>query len=159
MPQKCYEKPNRTAPRVWTAKHVGQVACYAMKHGATRAQIEEEIAKCGRGEKRQKSSEAQQAMEAAIEALDASDSELNLDADFAKRFLSVTAPLLPIIRFGAKFLSRRIGLVGAGIIVIREVASARLKQIAVRTAANDGVKVLLKRAAANEARFLRSGTQ
>lgn len=159
MPQVCFERPNRSSRRVWNAKRVGQVACYAIRDGATLAEIEAEIAKCGRPEERRKSAEAQAALEAAAEALEASNSELTLDSDVLRRFLSTTAPLLPLLRFGARFLTRKMGVVGAGIVAIRQVATARLAQITARTAANDSTIAIVRRAAANEARFLRSGTR
>lgn len=94
----------------------------------------------------------------AAEALDSTNSELNLDADILRRFLSVTAPLLPIVRFGARFLTKRAAVIGAALVLLREVASSRLKQIVVRQAANDATITVLRRAAANEARFFRTGT-
>lgn len=137
---------------------MGQVACAAIRHGSTRAEIEREIAKCGIGGRRTPA-ETQQALAVAEQALESSNSELTLDSDILRRFVSITAPLVPIVRFGAKFLGRRIGAVAAGLIIVRQIATARLEQVVVQRAANQAALNIIRRAAANEARFLRSGTQ
>lgn len=46
MPIKCYEKPNRTKKRPFTAKACGRIVCYAIEDGASRKELEEEIDKC-----------------------------------------------------------------------------------------------------------------
>lgn len=157
MPLKCFEKPNRKITRFWTAEKVGQVACIALKQGhATRAQIETEIAKCASPD-RKRSSEALEALQQAEVALEANNEVLDADARSLNQFLA-----LPL--FGAIVLRliTRIPVAGpvlaVGLPLLREVATARIRQITVQKAANDRAIDIVRRAAANEARFLRTGT-
>lgn len=46
MPLVCYERPNRTTRRVWTAKKVGQVCEYALREGSTPSELKEELEDC-----------------------------------------------------------------------------------------------------------------
>lgn len=46
MPRKCYNKPNRSAPRLFRAKDVGRVACAALENGESPAKIRAAVAEC-----------------------------------------------------------------------------------------------------------------
>lgn len=46
MPLKCYQKPNRTKVRTFTAKDVGRIACYAIDDGALKSDVRREVDKC-----------------------------------------------------------------------------------------------------------------
>lgn len=39
MPRVCYERPNRSQPRRYSAKDAGRIICYARKYGATYGEI------------------------------------------------------------------------------------------------------------------------
>lgn len=159
MPIKCAYKPNRSKVRFWTAKKAIQVSCDAIqRHGASAAAILSGVQQCaGRG-KDQKSDEALKAMEAAALALEQSDALFDADLAFLERFLAFTDLSAIIFR-----IISRLGRAGkaavAAVLVLRELATGRVKQLAVQRAANDATLALVRRAAANEAQFLRTGTR
>lgn len=159
MPQKCFFKPNRTKPRLWTAKTVGQVACLAIRQGnATREELIDAVLECSEEEKTKRASAAE-ALAVAEQELTNSNSLFDADAVVMQRFLAVLN-----IFTGLVFrIVARIPRVGPGLAVaipaLRQLASARLKQLTVQKAANDRAIRIVREAAANESRFLRSGTQ
>jgi len=46
MPKVCIERPNRTKARVYTAKDVGRIICYAIADGATIQEIRDAAEEC-----------------------------------------------------------------------------------------------------------------
>ncbi len=46
MPIVCINRPNRAERRVWTARKVGQVCGYALREGATQAELANELEEC-----------------------------------------------------------------------------------------------------------------
>lgn len=46
MTMKCYDKPNRKKPRVFTAKDCGRIVCYAIADGANPQDVREAISEC-----------------------------------------------------------------------------------------------------------------
>lgn len=46
MATRCYNKPNRTRERTFTARDVGRIACAAVQDGVTRRDLQREIARC-----------------------------------------------------------------------------------------------------------------
>lgn len=157
MPIRCVERPNRNGPRYFTADKAIAIACNAIRHGATRAEIEAGIAQCGIGDRRPKSSDALEALAVAVTALEASNAVFDADAQALQRFL------IPSLIAGiAQRLIARIPVIGPALAVTltitREMATERLKQVAVQKAANDAALAVVRRAAANEAQFLRTGT-
>lgn len=46
MPLVCFNRPNRTERRVWTAKKVGQVCGYALREGSTPSELQRELEDC-----------------------------------------------------------------------------------------------------------------
>lgn len=157
MPLKCFQKPNRTRVRFWNAKKVGQVACIALRSGASRVEIEGYIAECVGGERRNDPSEAEQALAVAEQALSQNNVVLDADADSLRRFqdLGILNPL--VLRILA-----RVPVVGpalaTGIVALSRVAASQLARIAVQKAANDAALTVVRRAAANAARFRQTGT-
>jgi len=157
VPIRCTRVENRTRPRYWTAKKAGQACCYALKHGATREQIELEIAKCG-GKEPRRGDQAEAAYAVAEAALLASNEVFNADALYLQRFLTVTQGLVAVARI-IRLIPNPVARAAAlGVIAIRELASSRLKNIAGQKAANDAAINVIRRAAANAERFRQTGT-
>lgn len=156
MPLKCFLKPNRTKPRRWSAKTVGQVYCVALRDGVPRVDLEREIRKCVEPDSK-RDSEAAEALAVAEQALLQNNQLLDADADSLQRFMGI-----PVVNAVVLRLISRIPIVGpvlAGAIpALRTYAAVRLGQTTVQKAANDAALVIVRRAAANERAFLRTGT-
>lgn len=157
MPLKCFFKPQRTKRRVFTAEKIGKIACELMREGSsTLAEIEAEIAKCVRRD-RSRSSDALEALEAAAVALEQNNVVIDADARSLNAFLT-----LPLVGRLVLALIARIPVAGpilaVGLPAIRELATVRIASITAQKAANDATLLIVRRAAANEARFIRTGT-
>ena len=46
MPMKCYNRPNRTKPRVFNEKDAGRIVCRVVSAGGDKEKLREEIKKC-----------------------------------------------------------------------------------------------------------------
>lgn len=46
MPQKCYNKPNRSKPRRFSEKDAGRIVCRVLSEGGDPKKLKEEIEKC-----------------------------------------------------------------------------------------------------------------
>jgi len=157
VPLKCFERPNRTRVRTWTKEHVGQVYCIVRRQGVTKLELEKEFAKCDVPEGEKRSSEALEAMQVGIVAIEESTVILDADAAYLQRFLSLMTFAALLLRIIQKI--PRVGpVVSVGLVALRELAAVRLGRITVQKAANDEALIILRRAAANEARFIRTGT-
>lgn len=157
MPLKCFEKPNRTQRRKWTAKHVGQVYCIALRGGVPRVDLEAEIRKCVEPDKKPGSSEALEALAAAAQALEANNDMLNADAAFLERFNIFASALAVAFRLIARF-ARPAAVATVALPALQKLATERLGLLTERVAANDATLRVIRRAAANEANRLRTGS-
>lgn len=90
-------------------------------------------------------------------AISTANELFDADALAFERFLAVTNLSAIVFRIIGG-LGRAGKATAAGILVLRELASARIKEIAAQRALNDATFAIVKRAAANEAQFLRTGT-
>lgn len=158
MPLKCFQKPNRKEPRTWKAKNVGQVYCLALRGGVTRAELEAEIRKCVEPHRDPRSSEALEALLAAARALEENNVMLDADAAFLERFQALSLSMAVALRLIARFF-RPAAVLTVGLPALQKLATERIQQIVVRRAANDEAVRIARRAAANEANFLRTGTR
>ena len=92
---RCYRKPNRTAVREFTAQDAARVMCYAVKNGATQADILRRFrAHCGDQAREERADTAAQEIALAMEALQGNNAVL-LDA--YNQFLIVNGVLLGVI--------------------------------------------------------------
>jgi hypothetical protein len=157
VPLHCTVRENRSQTRIWTAKKAIQVACSAISHGASKSAIIAGVNQCGPGGKDAKDEEALQALIAAAQELEAANLLIDADIDFYDRF--ATAFVIPNF---LRLILARIPRYGPALVLaasaLREVAAARLTTITAQKAANEATIRILRRAAANEARFLRTGT-
>lgn len=157
MPIKCHRVENRSHPRVWTAKKVGQVFCIALRGGVPRADLEAEIRKCTEPDRKPGSSEAVEALIAAAQALEQNNEMINADAAFLERFNIFASSLGVAWRLIARFF-RPAAALAVTTVALEKLATARIEQLTVRKAANDVVIRIVRRAAANASNFLRTGT-
>lgn len=158
MALKCVVHPNRSVKRFWTAKKAIAVACNAItRHGASAPAVLLGIEQCSKVQKEAKSREALAALEAAARALEDTNQLFDADAQFIQRFLFLTN--IGAIAFRIIGSLGRAGKATTGaILILRELATVRLKQIVAQRAANDATLTAVRRAAANEAQFLRTGS-
>lgn len=155
MVVRCVDRPKRSRPRSFNLRTALEAVCIAIENGADPEQMHAGVDRCGGKERKQ--SEAAEALVAAEQALSLSNRELDADADSLHRFLNlplasaIALRLIRLIPVGGQVLA-------IGIPLLRTFATERLKSIAVQRAANDAALVLVRRAAANEGVFLRTGT-
>lgn len=97
MTIKCFNKPNRTTVRTYTAKDVGRITCYAINAGVSKQSIQKEIEKClGDVCKREEVNEFATNVIAAMAALTIS--------------LAISAYILAVIRNPVRILRQAPGL-------------------------------------------------
>lgn len=137
---KCRIVPTRRVKPTWTAKKVGQVACYAAQSGATQEELLEELAKCApcKGKRRNQREQAQVA-----QAFAENDAILN---DTQKIFVALDVGLGAIL-----LLSRFVPMLRAATVpmtVVKRSAALLTTRIGSRLAANDEIFQLFAREAA-----------
>jgi len=155
MPLVCRQVPNRTTRRRFDEKKLARLLCTVVRQGGSRALFESEFEQvCVDPESRKKSSAAE-ALAVAEQALDASNQLLSADMEFLTRFNLVVG----LLATSARLIGRFAGLPGIAVAILttslREIAGVRVGQVAAQHAANDAALLIIRRAAANEARFLR----
>jgi hypothetical protein len=91
---RCYVKPNRTVPRAFSAQDAARVCCYAVKAGASKAEIDRRFAIVCGDEGRGRPDTAAEAIAVAIEQLQATNLIL---LDEWRAFLVVNGILIGII--------------------------------------------------------------
>lgn len=155
MPVVCHVVPNRSKPRTWSARAVGRVYCTALKEGVPEAELKAAIESCDDRNRRRPKAEAAVAMEAAILALEQTDAVFDAEQTALDRMLKLLNILSLVARFIRVIPHAGAKVAAGGVIVVKELAESRLKTIVAQKAANDAALVLLRRAAANEAQFLR----
>lgn len=155
MPLRCVERPNRSKPRTFTARSVGKIYCHAVRNGVPVVEIEQEIRKCKELEERKTDDEQQAAIEAAIAALESSNIVFGNEETTLLRMLQLLNIVAGLGRFLVRIPAAPARAVGAGAIVLKELAESRLKIIVAQKAANDATLSVLRRAAANAPSFRR----
>jgi hypothetical protein len=160
MPQKCFIKPNRTKDRPFSERDVARVMCRVVRAGGSRARIETEYKKVCLNEKPKKS-QAEEALEQGMQALEANTLELenawnlfNLTNEIVALLVTLI-PLFRLLRVASQLL--RLGRLTARLGT--NTVSARMDAIRQQQAANAEVFKILQQAAANEARFRLTGTR
>lgn len=156
MPLKCFEKPNRERRRVWKAKNVAQVYCKALEGGESEAEIQKELQRCRQLRRRNPTSEAAEALAVAEQALEQNQTMINGDIDFLEQALAALRILAAIGRYLVRIPVAPARVLGGTAVVLTELGGQRLATLTVQKAANDAALAIVRRAAANEAQFLRA---
>lgn len=139
MPVKCYIKPNRRFPRVWTARAAARAVCSAVEHGASPAAIRLEMAECvpcsENRRKQQQQQQALQALEQSQRTFAVADGALGA-FQLISRWVGRVARFVPAARpaglaLGA--IERALGTVRSDIVVARAANDAAI--VALRLAA------------------------
>lgn len=139
MPIKCFNKPNRSQRRFWTAKTAAQAVCYAVAAGASPEEIRQEMAPCVPCETtRRRSNAAQQA----LAAMARTNAVLDLFATVAQALQRTTR--------GLQFISRFVPqarVAGLALIPVERALGVVGTDIRVARAANDAAMTALRLAA------------
>lgn len=160
MPTFCTERPNRTKPRTLDLERVAKMLCHLTRRGATKAHFDQLYFRECPGAGRDRTAEEERALQVAQEALESTRRFLDADAAMLERFLGVFSLFALTFRFIARFVGAPGAIVTAGIIAAESAAKARLATIVTQRAANDAALEIVRRAAANEARFaIRAGSR
>ena len=154
MPLHCTIRPNRTHERHFNARAVARIYCKALSYGVRRVDIEREVVKCSEPEKRP-SSEALEALMAAEQSLVQTDAIFEGEIEMLGRINTFVGLVAALARFLVRIPNPAAKAVGGSVLVIKELAESRLKTIVAQKAANDATLAIVRRAAANEAQFLR----
>src|ERR1044072_1912100 len=156
--QVCVLRPNRAKERHFTERDAAKILCHVVrKHHGSRARFETEFRKvCQDAPERKSAAEA--ALELAVAQLE-SDNEEWLSAfhlsQIVNGILSILFAALPFLRLPgtiARLVSRAKGLPPGDVPAIME-------RIVLQRAANERPILILRQAAANEARFRLSANE
>ncbi len=154
MPERCVQRPNRTANRPFNAHKLAKLLCSWVREGNSRAAFEVEYEKVCPDAPRQRGSAAAEALAVAQVALEQTDALFDADLQALQRFLNVFLLVGILNRLVLRFLGVPGKLLSVTVIIAERVAIERVKQLTVQKAANDAALEIVRRAAANEARFL-----
>jgi len=126
--QKCFTKPFRSKPRLYSAKDVGRIACKAREAGWTELELLEELSACAPCKERR--SKRQQARLEQVLALDNAvmgDAELIMKAvDAALQGFLLLSRFVPMLRAQSIILLQ-----------VRKPVAAVVTRLGARRAAND----------------------
>lgn len=156
MPIRCVERPNRSHARTYKAKDVGRIYCIAIRNGIPKLEIEQEIKKCAEVGDDERRSQAAEALAVAEQAIEANNLVLGTEIEVLQRMLSMLNIVAALGRYIVRIPLAPARVLGASAIALQELAKARLGTIVAQRAANDAALVVVRRAAANEAQFLRA---
>ena len=91
---KCYQKPNRTEERKFTAQDAARIMCYAFKGGASEADMVRRFRFHCKGETKERANQAEEAIALAMENVQENSAQL---LDEWRAFLIVNGILLGLI--------------------------------------------------------------
>jgi hypothetical protein len=154
MPERCVVRPNRSEPRPFTSTKLAKLLCTWVRQGGSRAAFELEYEKVCPDPVRRKGSAAAEALAVAEQALMSNQEFYAADLAALTRFLNVFVLVGLLNRLILRFLGVPGKLLSVAVILAERAAVQRVKDIAVQKAANDAAIEIVRRAAANEARFL-----
>lgn len=136
MPQHCFNRPNRSQPRRWTARAAARAVCAALEAGHSASELRREFANCVPCTETRR--RAQSAVQAAAASLDASNTTLAL-ADGALTAFEVVFRTLGRI---TRFVPQARGLVGPTLALERSLGVVRAEIRATRAANDATIRVL-----------------
>jgi hypothetical protein len=154
MPERCVQRPNRAEARPFTSTKLAKLLCRWVREGNSRAAFELEFEKVCPDEGQRRGNAAAEALAVAQVALEQTDSLFDADLLALTRFLNVFILVGILNRLVLRFLGAPGKLLSVAVILAERAAVQRVKDVTVQKAANDAALEIVRRVAANEARFL-----
>lgn len=158
MPVLCKFKPQRSSPRVFTAKSAVRVCCNAISHGASKREILAGVQKCGGNAGDDRFSEASAAA-VAVEALSQDNVLYTGLEDALTKVLAVLGILAVIGRFIKVLPAAPARIVAVAAPAAREAVKTYLQRVQTRRAANDEVIEFIRQQAANDQFYKLQGSR